>query len=1389
MDGGGVPDLSGLTRADAEEQLESSGFTIGSITEVSSDAPLGEVVGQSPAPGAVEPEGTPVDLVISMGLPAPVPHLIGLQRAAAETAIAEAQFTLGRVTERSSTATAGEVIDQTPAPGAAAAPRTPVNLVVSSGIQQVNVPNVVGRQAAEAGAMIASTGLTLGAITMEEDSAPAGQVLSQSPSAGAAVMPGAMVDISISAGEGRQSAVVPNVTGGTRAASESAVTEAGLVLGGVTDVFSDAPPGEVVAQSPPAGAIVPLESPVSIQVSAGVEPISVPDVVGLRSPDAGASIAGAGLSLGAITEIESTAPPGEVLSQIPPSGEIVPRGSAVDITVSESAGAAVVPELAGSTETSAVDVLQGVGLALGAVTNVFSDRPVGEVIGQHPLAGTLILLGSAVDIEISGGLAFVAVPAVTGMHSATAGAAIAGAGLRVGTVARVESNNPAGEVLSQSPAAGAIVSANSAVDLTVSEGAATVEVPDITGGSEAEASLALETAGLVLGAAEDVFSAQPVGRVIGQSPSPGSVALRGTAVMILVSAGAELITVPDLLGLPQAQAGALIATARLSLGTVTEVLSPEPGGQVVAQDPAAGSSVAPDTPVALEVSSFEAIVSVPDLSSITLEIAQFRLALAGLRLGEVLAQPQVTVPAVMVIDQDPGAGMMIAEGSDVSLTISVPPDPGAFLTLVNTPVHEDDITAEAYYAAIDPFGEKTTLSDWYAANGFGEPGGMEASAYYFNEADLGFGRQVHMRSNGSPTVFGTPADRIAFATLNHPTVDDTWQNPDEPIATVCMDMLPAPEGGEPYIRFYVYGSDGNRLNKIDLDGRGDKYVPGMCTVCHGGQPRALVNGVYPDFGNINTRFIPFDLESFLYSETNPEFNRASQEGAFYAMNKAVLDSYAAIPQKHIFTYNGPSIPIPDSPGGPVSADLVVSGLSGGIVDVKLVIGGTGLCSTDVGDGNNGIDHTWVGDLLINLVSPSGIVCNIMARRGSSGNNICGAVFDDAAAASVATLSFSDAPFTGIWMPEEALSKFVGSEPNGAWRLFVEDEAGADTGNLNHWSLQITTDAPDKRAAEELIEGWYGGPALPFPFDGGFVPEGWSPPAAPPEAAELYSAVVARSCRLCHVQQSERLPSLDFDTFAEFELAKDRIRQLVFQDGTMPAALPTYDQFWLSSFPYAAGLLANFVGHGTSGPGRPVANAGTNRTAAIGETVVLNGIMSNFADSYTWSFVSVPSGSASALTGADTAMPSFQPDLAGAYTIQLIVTSGSISSASDEVTVTAVTVSSGPSFSMDVLPILTDPARCVSCHQSGGVAAPSGFFLDSADSNVLYNEVVTEFSTAEPSNTRVNTASPAMSLILRKASNSDGNHGGGMQPGFNLGGDRSNYDVILEWIDASGAANN
>ena len=133
------------------------------------------------------------------------------------------------------------------------------------------------------------------------------------------------------------------------------------------------------------------------------EQATVPGIVGLQQAAANTALTGAGLIPGTVNQVFSSRPVGEVLSQSPVAGTQVSLGSAVNYTVSKGTEQATVPSIVGLQRNIANNNLTAVGLTTGTVTEVFSSRPVGEVLSQSPVAGTQVPLGSAVNYTVSKG--------------------------------------------------------------------------------------------------------------------------------------------------------------------------------------------------------------------------------------------------------------------------------------------------------------------------------------------------------------------------------------------------------------------------------------------------------------------------------------------------------------------------------------------------------------------------------------------------------------------------------------------------------------------------------------------------------------------------------------------------------------------------------------------------------------------------------------------------------------------------------------------------------------------------------------------------------------------------------------------------------------------------
>ncbi len=411
---------------------------------------------------------------LHVGSEVPVPDVLGMTQAAAESAITEARLYVGTIAEGySDTVSAGFVLTQYPAPDIEVLTATFVNLVISVGPEPVAVPDIVGLPLAEAMSAVTSAGLTVGEV-LETHSAsvPAGNVVMQSPSASTIVAPDSSVDLVVSIGP--EPVSVPDVVGMTQNEAESTIVAAGLSVGNISHQCSDTvPEGHVVSQDPTASTSVAPGCSVDLVISNGPEPVSVPDVVGMAQGEAEPAIVSVGLSVGNVTrQYSDSVPADHVVSQNPSSGSSVAPGSGVDLVISDGPAPVSVPYVLGMSQNDAESTIVSAGLTVGTVTEQYSDTvPSGDVTSQSPAFGTFMLPGSEVDLVVSKGPEPVPVPDVVGMAQAAAEASIVSAGLTVGTVTEQDSDTvPSGDVVSQNPTGGTVVECGSEVDIVISLG-------------------------------------------------------------------------------------------------------------------------------------------------------------------------------------------------------------------------------------------------------------------------------------------------------------------------------------------------------------------------------------------------------------------------------------------------------------------------------------------------------------------------------------------------------------------------------------------------------------------------------------------------------------------------------------------------------------------------------------------------------------------------------------------------------------------------------------------------------------------------------------------------------------------------------------------------------
>jgi beta-lactam-binding protein with PASTA domain/predicted Ser/Thr protein kinase len=273
------------------------------------------------------------------------------------------------------------------------------------------------------------------------------------------------------------------------------------------------------------------------------------------------------------------------------------------------------------------------------------------------------------------------VPNVTGKQLEFAIAQLERKGFEVGEEKFVERQSPKNTVLEQDPLPGSaeencaflsLFCSKPKIDLTVSAGPGSGEVPGTNGLTAAAATKKLEAEGFEVATQQRVNSSSvEEGLVVFSEPRGGDSATHGSTVTIFVSSGPKLAKVPVLVGVQREVAVQRLSARGLS-PSVSEEESASPKGQVIRQSPSAGTQVEPGSTVTLIVSSGEEEekeAKVPNVIGKERREAVEAIRAAGLT--PQVEEEETAVPSKVgrVVDQFPPPGSELAPESTVAITV------------------------------------------------------------------------------------------------------------------------------------------------------------------------------------------------------------------------------------------------------------------------------------------------------------------------------------------------------------------------------------------------------------------------------------------------------------------------------------------------------------------------------------------------------------------------------------------------------------------------------------------------------------------------------------------------------------------------------------------------
>lgn len=261
--------------------------------------------------------------------------------------------------------------------------------------------------------------------------------------------------------------------------------------------------------------------------------LTMPTTTGRDLADVQADLGAIGLASSVEEEFSDDVQSGIVTHSDPDGGSSVHKSTNVQLYVSKGIDMKDVPNVVGKGQDEASRTLADAGLALGAVTDAYSEEvPPGQVISQSVAAGTSLAHDSTVDVVLSKGREPRTVPTLTGKGASAAKSSIEALGLVASPTEAYSDTVPEGQVISQQTREGSTVYRGDSVSYTVSKGPEMVTVPDVVGLQRQEAHDKLEGAGFTV--QEDLILGGFFNTVRSSDPAGGSKVKKGATVTISI---------------------------------------------------------------------------------------------------------------------------------------------------------------------------------------------------------------------------------------------------------------------------------------------------------------------------------------------------------------------------------------------------------------------------------------------------------------------------------------------------------------------------------------------------------------------------------------------------------------------------------------------------------------------------------------------------------------------------------------------------------------------------------------------------------------------------------------------------------------------------------------
>ena len=261
-----VPNVAGLTVAEAQDLLEPLELGAEVIEEFSEDVPKGEVINSNPLSGEKARRGGSISLIISKGkeryiIPS---DLIGKDPADVKLALEELTLeVIGTNEAYDEVVPSGKVAGTDPPAGSSLKRNSEITILVSKGPAPVDVPPIIGTLLKDAVIELEKLGLSIEATEEVFDDSVAGTILSIDPLPGATVPKGTVIKATVS--KGPVLVEVPNVVNKDLTEATEILEALGFKVESVnklTVVILD----KVYSQNPAAGSLAPKGSTITLEI-------------------------------------------------------------------------------------------------------------------------------------------------------------------------------------------------------------------------------------------------------------------------------------------------------------------------------------------------------------------------------------------------------------------------------------------------------------------------------------------------------------------------------------------------------------------------------------------------------------------------------------------------------------------------------------------------------------------------------------------------------------------------------------------------------------------------------------------------------------------------------------------------------------------------------------------------------------------------------------------------------------------------------------------------------------------------------------------------------------------------------------------------------------------